>query len=86
LQIYDYIYNSFLVIITTCELLQCLVTLDKTHKIPLTKDNTWHQVIMVVHKDVIYMNFSSIQTSLCGIVILQLILWLKNVIALFIFI
>jgi hypothetical protein len=41
---------------------------------------------MVVHKDVIYMNFSSIQTNLRGIVILQLILWLKIAIASLIFI
>jgi hypothetical protein len=32
------------------------------------------------------MNFSSIQTSLRGIVILQLILQLKNVVTLFIFV
>jgi hypothetical protein len=39
-----------------------------------------------MHKDVIYMNFSSIQSSLHGIVILYIILWLKNAVTLFIFI
>jgi hypothetical protein len=37
------------------------------------------------HEDVNYMNFSSIQTSLCHIIILQLILWLNNVVALFMY-
>jgi hypothetical protein len=38
------------------------------------------------YEDVTYMKFSSIQTNLCGIIILQLFLQLNNVIALFIFI
>jgi hypothetical protein len=37
-------------------------------------------------EDATYMNFSSIQTNLRGIIILQLLLQLNNVIALFIFI
>jgi len=40
---------------------------------------------MHLHKGVTYRNFSSKQTNLRGIVILQLILQLKNVVALFIF-
>jgi hypothetical protein len=39
-----------------------------------------------LHKYATYMNFSSIQSSSHGIIILQLILRLKNVITLFIFI
>jgi len=38
-----------------------------------------------LHEDVTYMNFSSIQTSLHDIVVLQQILWSSNVIALFVF-
>jgi hypothetical protein len=37
-----------LVIITTCDLLQCLVALNKSHKILVAKDNMWHQVAKVV--------------------------------------
>ncbi len=59
-----------------------LITLDKLYKILVTKDNmwnnTWHQVAT-------YMNISYIQISLCGIVILQLLLQLNNVVALIIY-
>jgi hypothetical protein len=67
-----------------CNLLQCLVTLDKSHKILVAKKKCGTKLQRQLHKDVTYMNFSSILTSFCGIVILRLILPLKNAIALFI--
>ncbi len=42
------IYNPFLVVITTCDLLQCLVTLDKSHKILIVINNTWHQIAKTI--------------------------------------
>jgi hypothetical protein len=86
LQIYDWIHDSFLDVITTCDLLRCLVTLDKLHKIIVEKTIHGIELQRYSHKDAIYTNFSSIQTNLCGIVILWLILWLKNVLSLFIFV
>jgi hypothetical protein len=44
LQINDLIYDWFLVINDTCNLLQCLIALDKLHKLSIVKENMWHLV------------------------------------------
>jgi hypothetical protein len=62
------------------QLLQSLITLNKSHTIIKTICETKSQ--WQPHEDVTYMNFSSIQSTLRDIIIL----WLKNVIILFIFI
>ncbi len=57
LQIYDWIYDSFLIIIMTCDLLQCLVVLDKSHKILITKKKRGTKLQRQLHKDATYMNY-----------------------------
>ncbi len=47
LQINDLIYDLFFIVITTFELLQGPITLDKLHKILVTKENTWHQIAIM---------------------------------------
>jgi hypothetical protein len=77
--------TGLVVIITYYDLLQGLVTLDKSHKIIVAKTICGTKLQWQSHKHATYMNFSSIQTNLHGIVILQLIWWLNDVIALYIY-
>lgn len=63
-----------------------LVALNKLHKISITKKKCGTKLQWQLHEDVTYMNILSIQISLRGIIILQLLLRLRNVVALFIYI
>jgi hypothetical protein len=40
--------STFLVVITTCNLLHILIALDKSLKILIAKDSMWHQATMAI--------------------------------------